>query len=153
MSIQTFAMQENAILLGSQVWVAPADWQVQASRSGGAGGQHVNRTNSRVTLHLVIAHIQGLSPAARQRLISLAGDRCHSGVLVIHADEHREQPRNREALITRVRTLIAKALIPPKVRRPTRPSRGSQERRLNHKKQRGQTKLRRNQRFNRGDDP
>jgi ribosome-associated protein len=106
------------------------------SRSPGPGGQSVNTTDSRVELEYDVSRSSALDDAQRARLIGRVG----SPVVVV-ASEHRSQHRNRvaarERLAERLRTALAP---PPPPRRPTKPTRGSQRRRLDEKKQRGQTK-------------
>ena len=106
------------------------------SRSPGPGGQSVNTTDSRVELVWDPAASAVLDEQQRARLA-----RRHEGPLVVVAHEHRSQHRNRaaarERLAARIRELLAP---PPPKRRPTKPTRGSKERRLEAKRQRGRTK-------------
>ncbi|TNM45183.1 aminoacyl-tRNA hydrolase, partial [Nocardioides albidus] len=106
------------------------------SRSPGPGGQSVNTTDSRVELVWDPATSAVLTDAQRARLLARA-----AGPISVVAHEHRSQHRNRvaarERLAARVRELLAP---PPPTRRPTRPTRGSKERRLDAKRQRGRTK-------------
>lgn len=111
------------------------------SRSSGPGGQGVNTTDSRVELSWDAGRSAVLSEAQRQRLLERLADRLVDGVLTVVASEHREQRRNRDAAARRLRALVADALAPPpRARRATRATRGSQERRLTAKKQRSATK-------------
>jgi ribosome-associated protein len=114
---------------------------LRTSRSGGPGGQHVNTTSSRVELRFDLAASPSLTEPqrtlARRRLASrLTLD----GVLVLHADEHRSQHRNRAAVLERFAMLLAESLTPELPRHPTRPTRGSKERRLDSKRARSDTK-------------
>ena len=105
---------------------------------------------SAVIVHLPVYAIDGLQEMARQRLIRLAGRRyTQEGEIVLRADEHREQGRNRLALEERVVALVRQALVAPRKRKPTRPSRGAVERRLQGKRETAQRKQRR--RLNPGD--
>ena len=111
------------------------------SRSSGPGGQGVNTADSRVELSVAPLALPGLSEAQRQRLTERLGSRLVDGVLTIAASEHRQQLRNREAARERMAAVLRAALAPPAPsRRRTRPTRGSQERRIKAKKERGQTK-------------
>jgi ribosome-associated protein len=115
------------------------------SRSSGPGGQGVNTTDSRVELSLDVARSAtlsiGLSPGQRERMLRRLGARLADGVLTLAADEHRSQLRNRQAALDRMAQLLREALAPPPApRRPTRPTRGSQQRRLDAKARRGATK-------------
>jgi ribosome-associated protein len=114
------------------------------SRSSGPGGQGVNTTDSRVELSYDVARSSAIGPVHRERALSRLGDRLVDGVLTVTASEHRSQLRNREAALARLAALLREATAPPpKTRRPTKPSRGAQERRIEAKKQRGQTKANR----------
>jgi ribosome-associated protein len=111
------------------------------SRSSGPGGQGVNTADSRVELSVSPLTLPGLSDVQRQRLIERLGPRLVDGVLTIAASEHRQQLRNREAARARLAAVLRAAIAaPPKARRKTKPSRGSQERRIKAKKERGETK-------------
>ncbi len=111
------------------------------SRASGPGGQGVNTTDSRVELSWDVASSAVLSDAQRARLVERLDKRLVGGVLTVTASEHREQLRNRAAARTRLAALVADGLAPPaRQRRATRPTRGSQERRLAAKKQRTTTK-------------
>jgi len=110
------------------------------SRSGGPGGQSVNTSDSRVELSYDVAG--GSLPAhLRARAVDRLAGRLVDGVLTIAASEYRSQHRNREAARARLVDVLTEATAPPPPRRrPTKPSRGSRERRLAGKKRRGQTK-------------
>jgi len=114
------------------------------SRSSGPGGQGVNTADSRVELSVVPLDLPGLSDSQRARLASRLGARLVDGVLTIAASEHRQQLRNRQAARERLAAVLRAALAPPPPsRRRTKPTRGSQERRIEAKKQRGQLKKQR----------
>jgi ribosome-associated protein len=119
------------------------------SRSSGPGGQGVNTTDSRVELRwrvLGSPALARLSQAQRLRVQTTLSDRLVSGELIVFASEHRSQRQNRVAARNRLaETLRAALLPPPPPRRATRPTRGSQRRRLEAKKQRGSTKSGRGQ--------
>ena len=106
------------------------------SRSPGPGGQSVNTSDSRVELEYDVVGSAVLSDAQRARLVGRLG----SPVRVV-ASEHRSQHRNRVAARERLAARLREALAPPPPgRRPTKPTRGSQRRRLEQKRQRGETK-------------
>ena len=110
------------------------------SRSSGPGGQSVNTTDSRVELSYDVAG-GSLPRHLRERAVERLGARLVDGVLTITASEYRSQHRNRQAARARLVEVLTEATAPPPPRRrPTKPSRGSRERRLAGKKQRGQTK-------------
>jgi ribosome-associated protein len=119
--------------------VIPADeLRFRASRSSGPGGQGVNTTSSRVELRWDIASSRALDPEQRALALErLAARLTDDGVLILHGSEHRSQHRNREAVLARLRTLVADALEPERPRQRTRPTRGSVRRRLEAKRARG----------------
>ena len=107
------------------------------SRSSGPGGQGVNTTDSRVELSWDLGSSAVLTETQRARLLDRLGGRLVDGVLTVTASEHREQLRNRAAAERRLAALVAEGIHPPGPRRrPTRPTRGSQERRLAAKRAR-----------------
>lgn len=120
----------------------PADelrWRF--SRSGGPGGQSVNTADSRVELSFDVLRSPSLPAHLRDRAVGRLGGRLVDGVLTIAASEYRSQHRNREAARARLVDVLTQATAPPAPkRRPTRPTRGSKERRLAGKKRRGETK-------------
>lgn len=117
--------------------IPDAELSWRFSRSSGPGGQGVNTTDSRVELVWDAANSEVLSPTQRERLLDRLSGRLVDGVLTIAASEHRAQLRNRDAARTRLADLVAEALRPPPPpRRPTKPSRGSKERRLQAKQRR-----------------
>lgn len=110
-------------------------------RSRGPGGQNVNKLNTRAQLVFDLKGCTDISPAVKQRLQDLAGRRMTTdGRMIMQSDRHRNQGRNRQECLDRLRRLILKALKPPKPRIPTKPSRAAKEKRLSDKKRRGQVK-------------
>jgi ribosome-associated protein len=111
------------------------------SRSAGPGGQSVNTTDSRVELVFAVASSTALSDAQRRRALTRLAGQLVDGTVVTVASEHRSQHRNRVAARERLADLLRRSLAPPPPsRRPTKPTRGSQRRRLKAKKERGATK-------------
>lgn len=114
------------------------------SRSSGPGGQGVNTADSRVELWVRPLELPGLSDPQRDRMAERLAGQLVAGVLTVVASEHRQQRRNRQAARDRLAALLRDAVAPPpRPRRATRPTRGSQERRISAKKQRGQLKRQR----------
>src|SRR6056297_3371708 len=134
------------LLLPDGVRIPEAELELRASRSSGPGGQSVNTTDSKVELRWDVAGSAALSADQRARVLErLASRLTQDGVLILTGSEHKSQHRNREAVLARFRAIVGEALQPPRQRRRTRPTRGSKERRLEHKKRRGELKrLRRN---------
>lgn len=124
--------------------VPAGDLVERFSRASGPGGQGVNTTDSRVQLSLDLTTTPALSDRQRQRVLAALGERLAGGVLTIDASERRSQRRNRAAARERLTAVLREALAPPPApRRPTRPTRGSQRRRLELKKRRGAIKAHR----------
>ncbi|WP_448202974.1 alternative ribosome rescue aminoacyl-tRNA hydrolase ArfB [Azospirillum sp. sgz302134] len=110
-------------------------------RASGPGGQHVNKTESAVQLRFDVRRSPNLPDDVRHRLERLAGSRLTlDGVLILVADRHRTQQRNRQDALERLIDLIREAAIPPTPRRPTKPTLGSKRRRLEAKGQRSAIK-------------
>ena len=123
--------------------IALEEWELteQFVRSSGPGGQHVNKVSSAVELRFEAARSPSLPDAVKRRLQRLAGRRwTKDGAVVIQVSEERSQARNREIARERLAELIRRATVVPKKRRPTRPTKGSVERRLKSKKARAEVK-------------
>jgi ribosome-associated protein len=111
------------------------------SRSSGPGGQSVNTTDSRVQVRWDVAASTVLTPQQRERALERLADRLVDGVLQVGSSEQRSQLQNRETAERRLAEIVAAALAPPpRSRRATKATRGSQERRIAQKKRRGNVK-------------
>lgn len=124
--------------------VAAGELHEQFSRSSGPGGQGVNTADSRVELRFAPDDSSSLTDAQRARVLAVLAERLVDGRLVVTASEHRSQLRNRSAARDRLAAMLREALAPdPPTRRPTKRTRGSQQRRLDAKKRRSALKARR----------
>ncbi|TJY71376.1 aminoacyl-tRNA hydrolase [Arthrobacter sp. CAU 1506] len=120
--------------------IPAAELLEQFSRASGPGGQSVNTADSRVQLSLDLGTTTALSDVQRERALDRLSERISGTVLTISASEHRSQRLNRTAARQRLVALLRDALAPTTVRRPSRPTRGSQRRRLAGKRLRSETK-------------
>jgi ribosome-associated protein len=128
------------IRLAPNVTIASSAMTWTQVKSGGPGGQNVNKTESKVELRFAISAITGLNVAAQLRLATLAGSRLVGDELLLTCDETRSARNNRALLLERLCALVVDAKAVPKPRRKTKPSRGSVRRRLEDKAHRGEVK-------------
>ena len=121
---------EGVVRVTSSLAVPLGELHLRFSPSGGPGGQHANKVNTRVELRFDISGSPSLGPRQRARLLERLGPE-----LRLVVDDERSQLRNRQLAVDRFRQRMADALHVDKARRPTRPTRGSKERRLATKRQ------------------
>ena len=135
---------DTRLAVAPGVYIPMAELDVQAIAGSGPGGQHVNRSATRIAVQWNVRTTRALRDEQRQRVLEKLSSRLDSdGALRIVAGEFRSQLQNRRAALERLQQLISRALIVPRVRRPTRPTRGSVETRLSDKRRRAETKQQR----------
>lgn len=130
--------------VSSRLRIPRRELSVRTARAGGPGGQHVNKTSSKVELRWNVRTSEALTDADRAWLLErLAARLTDAGDLLIQADGHREQSRNLSEALERLVAIVSEGLRRPRKRRKTKPTRGSKERRLAQKRQRSETKRQR----------
>ena len=132
---------DGGLRVNGSVTIPESELEFAAIRSQGAGGQNVNKVASAVQLRFDAVQSSVLSAAVRERLLALRDHRISAeGVVVIKAQQFRSQEQNKAAALERLAELVRRALIVPKVRRKTKPTRASQTRRLDNKIKHGRLK-------------
>lgn len=141
-------MESDLIVINDNLALPAAELQFRFTTGGGPGGQHVNKTATRVTLLFDVANSPSLDEATRLRLLDRLASRLdRRGLLHVDVQESRSQWQNRSTAIARLQQLLADALTEHPERRPTRPSRRARQERLEEKKRRGAVKQERRRRW------
>ena len=135
MSDPSATAPQNLLAVNESLSIPRGELDIRVSRSSGAGGQHVNKTSSRVEIFWNVLESRALDDAQRSRLREkLASRLTTDGSIRVVASDMRSQSRNRELAEERLADLVRRALIIPKKRRATKPSRAAKEARLESKK-------------------
>jgi ribosome-associated protein len=134
-------MAERLLAVTPALSIPLAEIVIRATPSSGPGGQHVNRSSTRIEAVWSVAFSPALTETQRGRLLLRLASRLDGdGNLRVVASDRRSQLQNRAAALERLAGVVSRALAVPKARRATRPTRASKERRLESKKRRGETK-------------
>jgi ribosome-associated protein len=137
-------VQPTVLEAGPEIRIPLAEVRFTFARSSGPGGQNVNKVNSKATLHWPVAATASLSDDVRSRFIAAySGQINKQGELVLQSQRFRDQERNIDDCLEKLRAMLLRAAKEPKRRKKTRPSRASKQRRLNDKKARSEAKSRR----------
>ena len=132
------------LVVTSRIQIPLDEFQFTYARSSGPGGQNVNKVNSKAVLRWPLTTSPSLPDDVRTRLLAKVGNQVtNEGDLVIMSDRYRDQPRNREDCLDKVRAMIQAVATAPKKRRPTKPGRAAKERRLKSKQSQSQKKQQR----------
>ena len=143
-----FSLAMEPLRVNSRLVIPPRELKVSFARSGGPGGQKVNKTASQVQLRFSVTESSSLGERRRSILLQALRSRLtDSGELLIRAQRHREQARNLEDARERLAEALRGALKPRKARKATKPTRSSRERRMEAKRQRGRRKQERGGRY------
>jgi ribosome-associated protein len=140
----TGEISDNSLVISPDLRIPLSELQYRTSRSGGPGGQHVNTSSTRVEVTWNVAGSPSLTPEQRTRLLQQLATRLDTeGQVRLVSSGTRSQLRNKEDVTDRLRSTIAAAMVVPKKRKPTKPSRAAKTARLEAKRKRAATKRRR----------
>ena len=144
----TAPVGDDALVVNERVRIPRHELAARASRAGGAGGQHVNTSSTRIEILWNVRDSTAVDDETRARLMEKLSTRIDGdGVIRVVASDRRSQRQNRESAEGRLAELVRKALVVPKARRKTKPSRASKEKRLDEKKRKSEKKANRRSSF------
>jgi ribosome-associated protein len=133
--------ETTVLQINDSLWIPRAELTYRATRSGGPGGQHVNTSSSRVELAWDVDNSPSVTDDQRALIKAKLANRINGeGVMLLASSEQRSQHQNKESVTARFAQLVAQALVVPKARKKTKPSRAAKEARLQEKKKRSETK-------------
>lgn len=133
--------EETHLVISRSVAIPLAEFDVEYVRSGGPGGQNVNKVSSKARLRWPVAASPSLPEGVKERFLTRYKSRLtNDGELILVGQRYRDQKKNLDDCLDRLREMIREVLAPPKTRKPTKPTRGSQKRRVEGKRQRSETK-------------
>ena len=134
-------MENGQLCIGDKLSIPESEIEYEFCKSSGPGGQHVNTTESAVQLRFDIIHSPSLPEDVRVRLLSLCGNQVNDdGVLVLYSQKFRRQLRNKFDVREKLISLLMRAVVAPRIRVKTKPTRASVERRLTEKARNSQRK-------------
>ena len=138
----------TGVVVDGRITIPRSELAMRASRAGGAGGQHVNKTSSRIEIRWNVRTTTALDDATRARVLEKLASRLDGdGNVRVVSSEMRSQLQNRERAEQRLAELVRKALVVPKARKKTKPSRAAKEKRLDEKKRKSEKKANRRGKF------
>lgn len=139
---------KNDVPIKNGIIIPESELTITASRAGGPGGQHVNKTSTRITVHWNVKTTNALTDIQKQRVLNaLAYRLTNEGELIIHSSQSRSQQQNRVMALSQLAQIIRKALHVPKKRIATKTSKAVKEKRLQAKKQRSEIKKGRSSKY------
>jgi len=129
------------ITVSSRITIPESELRFSFARSSGPGGQNVNKVSSKATMHWDAVNSPSVPDDVKQRFLARFRSKLTTqGEIVIVSQESRDQPKNIQLCLDKLRNMLLEVLTPPKKRRPTKPTKGSKVRRLDAKKNKSQTK-------------
>ena len=134
-------MAAGDLVVNERITIPASELEIRAARSGGPGGQHVNKTSSKVIVRWSLRYSEAVTTADRYWLRDKLGSKLTvEGDLLVACEEHRDQSRNKADALAKLAAMLRTALVRPKPRKATKPTKSSQRKRLDSKATRGDVK-------------